>query len=85
MKTAARLCFWWLGMDGDINQERAHCKNCNQMVPSNVCEPTMDWSTYNMFSPVCKGQEEGEGLGDNPLLIPGRDEGVVSTRPDPDG
>ena len=39
MKAAARQRFWWLGMDGDIDQKRAQCRTCNQMAPSNIREP----------------------------------------------
>ena len=39
MKAAARHRFWWLGMDSDIDQVRAQCKDCNESAPSNVKEP----------------------------------------------
>ena len=39
MKAAARNRFWWLGMDSDIDQVRAQCKDCNEGAPSNIKEP----------------------------------------------
>ena len=39
MKAAARGRFWWLGMDSDIKQVRAQCRDCNEGAPSNVREP----------------------------------------------
>ena len=39
MKAAARHRFWWLGMDSDIDQVRAQCKDCNEGAPSNIKEP----------------------------------------------
>ena len=41
MKAAARHRFWWLGMDSDINQVRAQCKDCNEGAPSNTKEPLL--------------------------------------------
>ena len=35
MKKVARHRFWWLGMDADIDQTRAQCRDCNGMAPSN--------------------------------------------------
>ena len=39
MKSSARHRFWWLGMDGDIDQVRAQCRDCNGTAPSNTKEP----------------------------------------------
>ena len=39
MKAAARNRFWWLGMDSDIDQVRAQCRDCNKGAPSNTKEP----------------------------------------------
>ena len=39
MKAVARQRFWWLGMDSDIDQVRAQCRDCNKGALSNVKEP----------------------------------------------
>ena len=39
MKASVRHRFWWLGMDSDIEQVRAQCKDCNNSAPSNHKEP----------------------------------------------
>ena len=39
MKASARHRFWWLGMDSDIDQVRAQCKDCNDSAPSLPREP----------------------------------------------
>ncbi len=41
MKTVARGRFWWVGMNSDIEQTRAQCRDCNEGAPSNVKEPLM--------------------------------------------
>ncbi len=42
MKRMASGRFWWLGMDADIDQVRAQCRDCNEMATSNVREPLAD-------------------------------------------
>ncbi len=39
MKATARGRFWWIGMNADIEQVRAQCRDCNEGAPSNVREP----------------------------------------------
>ena len=38
MKNAARMRFFWPGMDAAIAQVRSQCATCNQMAPSLPCE-----------------------------------------------
>ena len=42
MKNAARLCFFWPGMDADITQTRMKCSACNAMSPSQPREELLE-------------------------------------------